>query len=383
MPEEARHPAAQTARPYRKHVIAFVGIVALAALLYKFRNSITLEGFRWSVLGESLRHTRISLLLLSLGTIFVCYGIRSLRWIRFSQGMGALSFSGVFRATIIGFTSIFLLGRVGEPVRPLLIARRERVPVSGMFGVYVLERVLDGSAAAVFAGIALVMLSHMRSNIAQSSALLTTARAAGMVLLAGMLGVIVFLTYFRLHGAGALNRKLARAKDGHGWRAKLAMIISGFSDGLQGIRTFGDLAVVVLYTAVHWFLIALVYLWVPWSFGGALGAITLSGAMLVLAFTIIGSTLQLPGVGGGAQVASFLVFTVVFGIEKEPAAAAAILIWVITFAAVSIPGIPLLFHEGWSMGELKQLARAEANAEESGRHVPASAVTEGPGAMSQ
>ena len=370
----------RAARSYRKYLIVLVGLIALAGLLYKFRNSITLEGFQWSVLGESLRHTRLSLLLLSVATIFVCYAIRALRWMRFSRAIGPTTFSGVFRATIIGFTSIFLPGGVGEPVRPLLIARRERVPVSGMFGVYVLERVLDGSAAAVFAGIALTMLSHMHSNLARSSALLTTARAAGVVLLVGMVGLIAFLTYFRLHGAGALNRRLARHREGPGWRGKLAVIISGFADGLQGIRNFGDLAAVVAYTAVHWFLIAMVYLWVPWAFGGALATMTMSGAMLVLAFTIVGSTLQLPGVGGGAQVATFLVFTIIFGIQKEPAAAAAILIWVITFAAVCIPGLPLLFHEGWSMGELKQLARAEEKAEESGAHVPATAVTEGPGA---
>ena len=31
-----------------------------------------------------------------------------------------------------------------------------------------------------------------------------------------------------------------------------------------------------------------------------------SGAMLLLAVTLVGSVLQLPGVGGGAQIASFV-----------------------------------------------------------------------------
>ena len=61
-------------------------------------------------------------------------------------------------------------------------------------------------------------------------------------------------------------------------------------------------------------------------------------ALLILAFTMVGSAIQLPGVGGGSQVACFLAYTAIFGVEKEPAAAAAILIWLITFAGVSLGG---------------------------------------------
>ena len=46
------------------------------------------------------------------------------------------------------------------------------------------------------------------------------------------------------------------------------------------------------------------------------------------------------------------------------------MLWVITFAAVSIVGVPLLIREGWSMAELRRLARAEAAAEEVGEHIP-------------
>src|SRR5258708_36665384 len=52
---------------------------------------------------------------------------------------------------------------------------------------------------------------------------------------------------------------------------------------------------------------------------------------LVMAFTLVGSAVQLPGVGGGSQVAAFLAYTAIFGVEKEPAAAAAIVMWLITF----------------------------------------------------
>ena len=91
--------------------------------------------------------------------------------------------------------------------------------------------------------------------------------------------------------------------------------------------------------------------------------------MLLLAVTLVGSALQLPGVGGGAQVASIVALTTIFGVEQEPAIAIAVVLWLITFAGCTLVGIPLLIHEGMSMGELRQLARAEAEAEEAGKHI--------------
>src|SRR6202011_1710834 len=100
------------------------------------------------------------------------------------------------------------------------------------------------------------------------------------------------------------------------------------------------------------------------AFGGELAKLSFAGATLVLAFTMVGSTIQFPGVGGGAQVATFLVFTLIFGVEKEPAATASIMIWLISFAGCCLAGLPLLFHEGWSMGELRRMARVEEQAVE-------------------
>ena len=143
--------------------------------------------------------------------------------------------------------------------------------------------------------------------------------------------------------------------------------------GLQAIRSIGDLLLALAYSAAHWALIAVVYLWIAQSFGGRLAEIDFRGALLVLIFTLVGSTVQLPGVGGGTQVLAFIAFTRIFGIEQEPAAAAAIVLWLISFAAVAAVGVPLLIHEGWSMADLRRLARSEAEAENAGKHLSAAA----------
>jgi uncharacterized protein (TIRG00374 family) len=364
-------------RSVRKILLLVLGLVVLGALVYRFRGAITLEGFRWSLLAASVRHARISYLLLGIAGTYTGYAIRSLRWMRFSRPLGPTRFSHVFPATVMGFAALFVLGRVGEPVRPLLIARKDRVPVASTFGIWVLERVMDAAAAAVLAGLALLVYASSEFPGGKDDPLLVAARATGLLLLVGLLGVTAFLVYFRFHGGGLLARKLEAWHGRPGWHAKVAGLFTGFSDGLQAIRTWGDLLAALAYTAIHWWVIVWVYWWVAHSFGGRFDRIDFGGAMLLLAFTLAGSALLLPGVGGGTQVASFLVFTVVFGVEKEPAAAAAITLWLVSFAASCIVGLPLFVHEGWSMGELRKLARAEEEAEQRGSHVPSAGTDHG------
>ena len=351
-------------RLLRRYPLLFLVVVALAVFLYKFRNSISIQGFKWSMVAESIRHAQIGLLILAVLAIYACFAIRTLRWMRFSRTLGKTHFWNVFSATLMGFSCTFLLGRAGEPIRPVLIAKKDTLPVPPMFGVYVLERVSDMAATAVLAGCALLLFERRGLIPDANDPMMTAARSAGIGLLVLLVAAITFLIYFRHRGGAWLVHRLQNPKWRVGWREKVAVLLEGFSDGLQGIRTWGDLSVLVLYTAVHWILVALVYLWVAHAFGGQLAQLTLSGALLVLAFGTVGSTVQLPGVGGGAQVATFLVLTLIFRIDKEPAATMSIVVWLIAFASGCFVGLPLLFREGWSMGELRRMAEAEERAGE-------------------
>src|SRR5208283_3380091 len=82
-------------------------------------------------------------------------------------------------------------------------------------------------------------------------------------------------------------------------------------------------------------------------------------AMLVLVFTMVGSAIQLPGVGGGAQALSIIAFTRLYGVEQETAVAAALVLWQVTCASCTLAGVPSLFREGWSLGDLRRLSQHE------------------------
>jgi uncharacterized protein (TIRG00374 family) len=355
----------------RKLVLAALALGALAALAYHSRHKIHLGDFTWSRFIHAVGQANVWLLLLSIIAVYGAYALRSLRWQRLSRYLGPASFLDVYSATVMGFASIFILGRAGELVRPLLLARKTHQPVASMFGVWVLERIIDVGAAVALAALTLLVFAEKLADAGLNTDWVENAHAGGWLLLGMLAATVILMIYFRLHGAGVLERRLDYWHRAGGLKGWLAGIIAGFSEGLQAIRRPSDLLIAVVYTCAHWGLVTLIYLWTARAFAGDFvqSDVTFPGAMLLLAVTLVGSVLQLPGVGGGAQVASFIALTTIFGVEQEPAAAIAIVLWLITFAAAALVGVPLLIHEGLSMGELRNLARAEAAAEQAGKHV--------------
>jgi hypothetical protein len=356
----------------RRFLIALLVLAALAGIAYQSRHKIHLADFTWRKFIHSVGQANVWLLLLAFVSVYALYAIRALRWQRFCRYLGKTTFWNTFTGTVMGFAAIFVLGRAGEPIRPLLIARKERLPVPAMFGIFFLERFCDFAAAASMACLSLLVFPNRLSDAGADMNWVNGApRHAAWLLLAMLCGLIAILVYYRLHGAGALDRGLARWRSAGGMRSRVASVITGISEGLQAIRTFSDLWAAIFYTAAHWTIAVLIYLWVAKAFGDSFthSDMNFSGAMLILAITLVGSALQLPGVGGGAQIASFIGMTKIFGIDQEPAAAIAVVLWIITFAGSTLPGIPMLIHEGMSLGELRKLARAEAEAEEVGKHI--------------
>jgi hypothetical protein len=355
----------------RRILIALLILAAVVALAYQSRHKINLADFTWRNFVHSVQEANEFQLLVSLIGIYACYALRAIRWQRFCKYLGPTSFVNTYTGTLMGFASIFVLGRAGEAVRPLLLAKKERMPVASMFGIYFLERLCDVSAYVGLFCLALLVFPNRLSDAGADMDWVEKAQNGAWLLLAVMIGLIAALVVYRLHGAAILDRALERWHSAGGFRSRFAAAITGVSEGLQAIRTPSDLLEAIFYSVAHWILVAWIYFKICQAFGFAFphSDVHFSGAMLLLAVTLVGSVLQLPGIGGGAQIASFVGLTKIFGVEPEPATAIAVVLWLITFAGCILAGIPLLIHEGLSMGELRQLARAEAEAEETGRHI--------------
>jgi glycosyltransferase 2 family protein len=341
-------------------ILGLVGLL-VAFLLYRSRGALHLSQFSGAKLWDALRGANYWLLLLAIFTIYLCYAVRAMRWQRFQSHVGQARFWQIYAMNLAGFSALFLLGRAAEPVRPLLISRKDKIPLADTFGIYALERILDAACTAVLASIGLLVFEasgHLAADGA-GNVFEKAARTAGTAFSLGAIVAISGLIYLRFHGHSVLERKSQGWLAEHGWRASLARILLGFSRGVQTIRTWGDLFSAIILSFFHWFLVVATYYLIAHSFGGRLHTLTFADAMLVLVFTMVGSVVQLPGVGGGAQALSIIAFTRLFGVEQEAAVAAAMITWLITFAACTLAGVPILFREGWSLGELRKMRAQE------------------------
>jgi len=347
----------------RKILFAVLVVFVAAFVVHQVHGLSHAGNFSAAKLLEAVRSANLLYLAAGLVIIYVCYGVRSLRWQVFQRNLGVSHYANILKMTVAGFGAIFLLGRAGEPVRPLLIARKEKLPVADIFGVYILERLFDAASTAVIAAIALILFQAQAHTGDTAGRLEAAARTAGTLLFAGILVAIGFLIYLRVHGSIWLEARLTGWRHAPGWRSAVARMLIGFVGGVQSIKSWSDLFLTVFYSAVHWFLIVVVYFLTIHSFGGDLHTLTLGDAMLVVAFSLVGSAIQLPAVGGGSQLASFVVLRAIFNVDAASATVAALVLWLVTFACASLVGVPLLLHEGFSLGQLREMGEEEKREE--------------------
>ena len=343
----------------KKWLLIAAVLVVLGFLVYRSSGSLGLTGFSGAKLWTAIRGANPFWLCGALVLIYGCYALRSLRWRVFQRNLGRARFWEIYSTTLAGFAAVYLLGRAGEPIRPVLLARGAKLPVADIFGIWVLERLFDIASMAVIAAIALLLFNRNPHSGDAANTIAKAARSAGIFLAVAICGAAAFLIYLRLHGTALLQLRLQGWLASAGWRSKVAKIILGFITGIQTVRSAGDLIAAVLYSALHWGLVLVVYYFVAQSFGGRLAELTMGDNTLVLAFTLVGSAVQLPAVGGGSQALAIFAYTKVFAVQSEAAVAAAIVLWLITFAGCSVAGIPLLVREGVSLGQLRELAEQE------------------------
>ncbi len=84
------------------------------------------------------------------------YIVRAWRWQALLQPIGHARFRTAFRTTVIGFAATFLLpARVGEVLRPYLLARTEGLTFTATFATIIIERLLDVATVVFLFALAL------------------------------------------------------------------------------------------------------------------------------------------------------------------------------------------------------------------------------------
>jgi len=287
-------------------------------------------------------------------SIYLTYVVRSLRWKALVRQMRPeASLWNLIVATVVGFAAIGLFGRAGEMVRPVLIARKEKVSISSQVAIWFIERAFD--TITVLICVAFALRSFEAAGLSSSPALTRALHTSGSLVGYSTLGVAALLVALRNTSDKAAEWLLRRLRFlPQRQFEKVEHSLRAFVEGLRGLRRLDTLLGCIFYSVLEWGLIAFCYNSVFNAFSGGM-RLGVSELLIFMGCVMGGSMIQIPGLGGGTQVASLLVLTDVLGVQPEVAASISLLIWVFTFLVVIPPALVLAFFEGLSWGKLKRL----------------------------
>lgn len=314
------------------------------------------RGFDWSLAAASFVRLRWGWLALSLVPIAGTYVIRALRWAVFLKPLKpSPSLLGLLSATVIGFTAITLFGRAGDFVRPYLISVKEKVPVTSQLAAWVLERIFDLLMASLLLAFALARVQSWGAELGPKLAwvLAFGGRFVGFSCLA----VLLLLVSMR-HFAEPVRRRLVAAIRflPEPQFLKIERLITAFVQGVESTRSDGALLLVLAYSVLEWALIAACYWCLARSFAGSVD-LAFVNILILMGFVSFGGIVQIPGVGGGTQMAAVLVLTELFGVRLELATAFALLIWILSFVVIVPVGLAIAVKEGLDWHSLRKMGR--------------------------
>src|SRR5918996_2711018 len=177
------------AQSYRKYV-EFAALCLLASvLLWWFGRNLD-----WAQVRQEVGNSDPYLLCAAILMICIAYGFRAFRWSALLKPLSAARFSDLFAATTIGFSAVFLVGRAGEFVRPVVLSMRDpRVRPSASLVTILVERIYDLTAVALIFAINLIWF---RPPAALEGSF-ERVRLGGFGLLAAIVLGILFLIWFR------------------------------------------------------------------------------------------------------------------------------------------------------------------------------------------
>ncbi|HVA00560.1 MAG TPA: lysylphosphatidylglycerol synthase transmembrane domain-containing protein [Terriglobia bacterium] len=333
--------------------------VVLALIFYNLRHNPEWRHFDWNRLWASLVNARPGLLLLALVAVYATYVVRALRWQFFMKPMKKASLWVLFVGQMLGFSSIYLVGRPGEFVRPAYIAKREHVPITSMVAVWLLERIFDSVCLVLLFSIALFFVPMEMMN-SGGQHVLTVMHRAGDAMLALTILVVAGLIAYRLktQAITAWTLRMVRFLPER-MQHHLEHFMESFAEGLQVVRSLPDFLGSMVLTVILWWMNATIFWLALRSLGGGLERMTWAAAALVMFCAALGLIVQFPGIGGGYQVGIILALTEIFAVEADVATGAAILIWLLMSVPVMALSLGLLVHEGLSIKRLEAIAEEE------------------------
>jgi len=242
--------------------------------------------------------------------LVVIHFLRVARWYPLLRPIAKVGFWKLNRVGAVGNMAVFIFPlRLGELVRPYLIAERGKIRMSEAMATIVVERVFDGLMTSL---LLFIVLRYLPTEHSQSYAELRAGSYLALALFVGALVVLALMYWRRDWTVRMIRRFVGRLLPGIAER--IIGILEAFLRGLSILPDWRNVAAFVGITSVYWVLNGL-GLWlfargfglhVPLVAGYAMMASIVVGMMIPNSPANVGSfwffllkPLELYGLGAG------------------------------------------------------------------------------------
>ena len=336
---------------YFKTALIVLATVLLVALFLRHANL--------SMVVSELRRADLRYVALAALATVTTFVFRAWRWQHLLAPVGRVGFGNAFRTTVIGFGANGLLpGRVGEVLRPYLLARRERLDPTAAFATIVLARALDlvtllclfGLSVTVFDPGFSVRDAQTLRAVHFGAAVAGGAAGAGLVVAFLLAGHAERVAAWSVPITRWLPQRLA------GW---VTTLITAFGQGFAVLRAPRALVPALGWSVAVWVSIAVT----TWAMARAFD-LTLApmGTFAVLMFLAVGVAVPTPGAVGAFHEAVRLAMVTLFGVDNDVSVAMAVALHAMAFLPVSAAGIYFMAREGLSLARVRAMVEEGSHA---------------------
>jgi glycosyltransferase 2 family protein len=332
-------------RPQIKTLLILLVTIALVAWF--------LRQAHFSDVWSEIRHADPWALLLALAMGLSTYVLRAMRWQYLLRPIGNAGFGVAFRTTVIGFAANGMLpARVGEVLRPYLLARREGLSVPSTFATIILERLLDLLIVLLFFGLFLLVFDTGMG--AHNGKLWETIKFWGLLAAGGALTALVMIAFLARRPAdvGAGVERVARVLPER-FATPIAHAAHRFVEGLAVMRSPLHVLGSLLFSIPVWLSIQATVWAVTLAFHMT---IPFTGTFLMIILLTAGVAVPTPGAVGGYHEAFRLAATSFYGIPNDRAVGGAIVLHAITFIPVILLGAYFMFREGLDFAGIRRMS---------------------------
>ncbi len=344
----------------RKQVIIWCMVIAVLALLV-YLQIREWRRFDWEKFLDGSEGINWLRVLIGIGLIYFADFLRAVRWKIFLRPtVPHAGWKGLISPQYVGFAGLALLGRPGELIRPYLIGRKVGASFASQMAIWAVERIFDTGAVTVILVVDIFAVGSVKDVNYYDN-----FRAAGYALAGLFAFLVVIVLALGLYGPRLASWVCERVSP-HApqFGSTLETRLRSFSEGLNTVHNTLSFIEVTLISLGMWALVALAYREVTHAYPVDTGLtdLELPQVVLLMGASVVGGVLQLPVVGGGAQLATIAVLANVFEMPPELAVSCGILLWLVTFMSVTPLGLALAHREHVSLRHLSAEAETEQEA---------------------